>query len=149
MQIAYNAEKSRIKEKLIPFGTYLAYRGAEKGEARLSFADLGWLASALILWGISGYLKAYIEEIGKIHAKRDFGTMPLDEKELDVEAEKLINHYKESKIVISDPAKLDKNELVSELTKIGFTERGAKKAVDELTVDLEKSIITILNEKEQ
>lgn len=55
----------RMRYRLQPFGQYLAMAGAQPGEQRFGMPEITLACLALIGWGMTKFLSAYLDELGR------------------------------------------------------------------------------------
>lgn len=95
--------ESAIRQILRPYGLYLGMRGAKRGEQRYALAFIGLVALSCILWALKTYLKSYLEEKGKLRARKGTESVHLPDRtaapeDLRKEIKSLINEIRSLKV---------------------------------------------------
>lgn len=149
-----NIEKAqqKLEELLAPYGYYFARKGDET-RLPLTFADLGIVALTLLSWGAFEYLKAFIQEKGKVDAQDISGKDNLDEKYIrkivhDTLHELLgiVQHLQVKQRLYE--IEINSEALAQRLIELGMSKRTAQKAAIELKPVLESEIrLLILGDK--
>jgi hypothetical protein len=63
--VDFAALQRDIADELVPYGPYLAMRGAQEDEQRLGIAALALAALFIAAWAAKQYLAAYLQEKGR------------------------------------------------------------------------------------
>ena len=156
-----------VEAELRPFGPYFTMKDALPGEQRFSFAHAELIVLSLLAWAFGTYVKAYLEELGKTHAKQGSST-PDDVKERlqeleaqlqrlmlqseaarsDSELSKSIEELRKTGLPIG-VVMLDRHQLQARLQLDGLTERAATTVAAKLVPVLEAGVTDILRNKSQ
>lgn len=122
------------------YGHYLTMKDAEKGVQRLGSADILLVVLSLISWTLAEFIKAYVQEKGKILAQKNNKSS----KELEKEILFLLKEVNELNRRKGLKYETSEELLLKKLKELDFTQRTAKKITEELKPIFDKEINEII-----
>ena len=140
--------RAELENALAPFGYYFA-QGGDKGELNLTGVEVGLAASAVLLWALKDYAKAFFNELGKGTAKKLTAPAKLDQREFSQQLKEIRAELKEVRDHVrhlSPPDFAAHEDLVQYLMTLGLSRRAANKAATGVRPILTTGLPRLLDE---
>jgi hypothetical protein len=159
------ALKRSVYEDLRQYGQYLAMQGAAPGEQRFSIPEIVLAVTSLVGWATGIYAKAFLQELGRLHAgRRDKDRSIREAQELIARLERALNapRVNVSEIdsvlggvldelgsqqdLVRCTLVVSEDVLIEQLRRLGLTNRAARQLAPRLARTLETGLNAILGD---